>query len=214
MSHDRIKAARIRLARANELTALAGERMDAMRARFQGLANRHENGTAPVAVSSFNLFPTPPDLAARMVALASIEPGHRVLEPSAGTGRILDRIPECADLVAVELSPDLQAHLFRRYPRAKLKSGDFLARTAADLGGLFDRVVMNPPFQRGTDVRHILHARSMLAPGGLLVSLCYHGTAQAKHLQPIARTWDVLPAGSFASEGTAAGVVLMTLGAE
>jgi tRNA G10 N-methylase Trm11 len=38
------------------------------------------------------LFPTPPELADRMVELADIRPGQQVLEPSAGTGRIMMRL--------------------------------------------------------------------------------------------------------------------------
>lgn len=40
-------------------------------------------------VSAPQLFPTPPELAARMVELANIMDGDRVLEPSAGTGRLV-----------------------------------------------------------------------------------------------------------------------------
>ena len=43
-------------------------------------------------VSAPQLFPTPTELAARMVELAEIEDGQQVLEPSAGTGAIVDAI--------------------------------------------------------------------------------------------------------------------------
>jgi predicted RNA methylase len=185
--------------------------MSSKRERFDRLRNRHENGTAPVAVSSFNLFPTPVPLATRMVALAGIQAGHRVLEPSAGTGRLLDAMPQGAQVVAVEEAQALLAHLFQAYPGVALKAGDFLTRTVEDLGGPFDRVVMNPPFRRGADVRHIRHALSMLKPGGLLVSLCYDGATQRRNLRPIATTWERLPSGSFKDEGTSADVVLMTV---
>ena len=39
-------------------------------------------------VSAPQLFPTPPGLAARIVSLAGLAIGMRVLEPSAGTGRL------------------------------------------------------------------------------------------------------------------------------
>jgi phospholipid N-methyltransferase len=200
-----------RLKAVRERNELARERMDGQRARFDRIANRDTNGTAPVAVSSFNLFPTPPAIAARMVELADIQPDDMVLEPSAGTGRILDALPAYCDVVAVELSADIQPHLYERYPRVLLKCGDFLARTAADLGGPFDRVIMNPPFHRGEDVKHIRHAASMLNPGGLLVALCYDGVKQNKYLKPIADTWERLPSGSFRSEGTGADVVILTI---
>ena len=194
-----------------ERNELARERMDEQRERFDRIAGRHENGTAPVAVSSFNLFPTPPAIAARMVELADIQPDDKVLEPSAGTGRILDALPAYCDVVAVEISADIQPHLYARYPRALLKCGDFLTRSVSDLGGPFDRVVMNPPFSRGEDVKHIRHAASMLKTGGLLVALCFDGVKQNKYLKPIATTWQQLEAGSFRSEGTGAGVVLLTI---
>jgi len=41
-------------------------------------------------VTAPQLFPTPPDLAARTVSLAI---GMRLLEPSAGTGRLLEALP-------------------------------------------------------------------------------------------------------------------------
>jgi len=60
-----------------------------------------------VIVAVPQLFPTPPELADRMVALADIRPGQRVLEPSAGTGRIIDAIRRTAHgyaITAVELN--------------------------------------------------------------------------------------------------------------
>lgn len=196
--------ARLRLLSAKERNDLDAERRAGMAPRFQALANRG----APVVITSHNLFPTPVDVVQRLLALADVRPGMRVLEPSAGTGRILSALPAGCDVVAVELSPDLQRYLYGAFPGVALKGGDFLTR--ADLGD-FDRVVMNPPFQRGEDVRHILHARSMLKPGGRLVSLCYDGVKQNRDLRPLATTWEVLPAGSFKSEGTNAGVVLLTI---
>jgi phospholipid N-methyltransferase len=206
--------ARVRLASIQQRVEMRAERLAALVARFDRLAKRHEQGTAPVAVSSFNLFPTPAEVARKMAAAADFQVGHRVLEPSAGTGRLLDVIPQGVDVVAVEESQALCANLFHSYPGVLLKRGDYLERTTLDLGGLFDRIIMNPPFERGTDVRHIMHARSMLAPGGLLVALCYDGVAQNRHLKPIATTWEVLPAGSFRSEGTSAGVVMFTMRGE
>jgi hypothetical protein len=61
-------------------------------------------------VSAPQLFPTPPHLAARMVELAQIEPGHRVLEPSAGTGVLCKAITTAqptAQVFAVEINTQL-----------------------------------------------------------------------------------------------------------
>lgn len=207
---SRASDARLRLMSLLERNALGEERMARKRGRFATIANRHTNGTAPVAVSADNLFPTPAPLAQCMVAAAAILSTHRVLEPSAGTGRILDALAGTgAEVVAIEICTQLQAILYARYPGVCLKAGDFLSKRAADLG-TFDRIVMNPPFRRGADVRHIGHAITFLRPGGRLVALCYNGAVQNRHLKPIAHTWDVLAERSFASEGTSAGVVMMT----
>lgn len=70
--------------------------------------------------------------------------------------------------------------------------------------------LMNPPFKNGTDIKHINHARRLLAPGGRLVALCAAGPRQLARLRPIATEWRELPARSFASEGTnvAAAIVI------
>lgn len=165
------------------------------RQRFAVMA---DPGAAPVVVSASNLFPTPPPLARRVVDLAGIVAGHRVLEPSAGTGRLLQPLPAGVDLVAVEIDHAM-AQLLRGRFAGQVLAADFLELT--DLGQ-FDRIVMNPPFARGTDIRHIEHARKMLKPGGRLVAICANGPKQRTQLQPAADEWIDLPAGSFRSEGT------------
>jgi phospholipid N-methyltransferase len=170
--------------------------------------------TAPTHVAQVDqLFPTPPTLAARMASLIP-ETARRILDPQAGTGRLLDALADLGrpfETVAVEVSRELSPHLFNKYPSARLFVRDFLSCSVEDLGGSFDCVLMNPPFRRGLDVQHILHARRFLKPRGLLISLCYGGTAQNRDLRPIAASWEVLPSGSFKSEGTTAEAVLLTL---
>lgn len=186
-----------------------GYEMDEMRGRFDKLRTRHEDGTAPRAVSAFQLFQTPPALAARMVELADIQPHHSVLEPSAGLGRILrplmDRNP--ARAVAVELSPELAGELFTQFPGVELMQGDFLARHF----GTFDRVVMNPPFHMRDDIAHTLHAVKHLAPGGVLVGLCLAGKHREAALRPLSDMWETIPAGAFRAEGTNVETVLFRI---
>ena len=47
------------------------------------------------------------------------------------------------------------------FPCATVWRDDFLSLTPERLGA-FDRIVMNPPFTHGADVKHILHARQFL----------------------------------------------------
>ena len=207
-------------------TDIAEALMAGQRERFEKLRTRHLDGTAPRAVSSNCLFQTPEGIAARMAALLAGHMGTattgRILEPSAGLGRLYRAgraaMPGAA-WVLVDSSPDCMRELYREtdwtgreaHGSALLIQDDFLERDAESLGGPFDGVLMNPPFDRGRDVRHILHASGMLKPGALLVGLCYGGLTQEKRLRPLVDTWEPLPANSFRESGTGAGVVMVTI---
>src|SRR4051812_4485679 len=92
----------------------AGFAMNEMRPRFQSLTARHENGTAPRAVSAYQLFQTPPEVAARLVGMLDLKPGKRLLEPSAGLGRLIAAAkPFAPDITAVEIAPQCAAELYR-----------------------------------------------------------------------------------------------------
>jgi len=168
-------------------------------------------------VSAPQLFPTPADLAQRMVELADIQPGMRVLEPSAGTGNILAALALShikpvrpgGTVVAVEINVNLANHL--KEIADEVHNDDFLE--CKDLGQ-FDRIVMNPPFIHGADIKHIKHAASMLAPDGYLVAICAGGPNQKKELEPMADLWEPLPAATFKDSGTMVNSVLLTIRAQ
>jgi protein-L-isoaspartate O-methyltransferase len=159
------------------------------------------------------LFPTPPDLAKRMVELAEIQPGMCVLEPSAGTGNIARAVLDAVDteVLAYEINRDLCSLLGRTFPSWKLQARckDFLEVT--DFMGQYERILMNPPFHNGADVVHILHALKFLKPGGRLVALCANGPRQQAELRPLATNWEELPEGTFAEQGTNVRAALMTV---
>lgn len=154
------------------------------------------------------LFPTPHHIAEQMIQAADIKEGHTILEPSAGTGNLLHAIP-CGNVTAVELNHGLASRLRDNFPHVTVKQGDFLGFNG-DLGN-FDRIVMNPPFENGADIKHITHALGMLKPGGVLVALCANGPRQADALKPKADTWEPLPPGSFKEQGTGVNVALLTI---
>lgn len=181
---------------------------------FDNLKKVLDQGGVKVVVAD-QLFPTPRELAERMVRIADIRPGHEVLEPSAGTGHILDAIPKDSTIrvTAVEINWNLAKLLI---PKAQhVHNGDFLECTgAAGLlapFGSFDRIVMNPPFQNGDDIKHIKHAAEMLKPGGILVAICAGGPRQQKELQPLASYWEPLPPDTFKESGTGVNTVLLTI---
>ncbi len=163
------------------------------------------------AVSAPQLFPTPSALAARVVDVAGIKAGHRVLEPSAGTGALLDWIFSSAEVVAVEINQSLADRL--RAKGTDTRCADFLSCNG-DLGK-FDRVIMNPPFANGADIKHITHAVKFLKPRGRLVAICANGPRQREQLMPLAEQsggyWEDLPAGSFESQGTGVNTALVVI---
>ena len=142
------------------LEHLAATKPEAPRADIEAMRATLKAGVQVASVPQ--LFPTPPALAARMVELAGIKRGMRVLEPSAGTGRLLAAIREAtgggAVRTAVEISARMCDVLRVREEGADTRNCDFLECSAEQLGGLFDRVVMNPPFGAGADIQHITHA--------------------------------------------------------
>lgn len=170
-------------------------------------------------VSADQLFPTPPELAARMVRLAGVGEGDRVLEPSAGTGNIVQAIRTRGGRVtAIEINPSLArmvgAHCadFLAVGSGALiapRLGEEDQRDPEPMPGDFDVVIMNPPFKDGADIKHILHARTFLKPGGRLVAICAGGPRQAEKLRPLAETWEELPEGTFAGTGVRA--ILLTM---
>ena len=155
------------------------------------------------------MFPTPSDLARRVVELADIRPGMTVLEPSAGTGALLDALATHEGVTAVEINRTLAEVLRTRYPRCDVQCADFL--TLGDEVGEFDRVVMNPPFDHGSDIEHIRHAYRKLKPDGRLVAICANGPRQQEIMGEICSAWIELPAGSFQEQGTSVNAAIVVI---
>ena len=112
-------------------------------------------------------FPTPKPLADEIVRRANIKPNQTVLEPSAGIGSLADAAHEAepsAKITTVErLNTAREILEAKGYPVA---GDDFLQHT-----GQYDRIVMNPPFEKGQDIDHVRHAYAQLKPGGKVVAL-------------------------------------------
>jgi len=161
-------AARRELARLGEWDAAASAEAKADRLRELEDKARSLIGVTP------GFYPTPESIARTMVVHANLEPGMRVLEPSAGSGAILDVLtamcPE-AEVFCCEWAHTLQELL-------QVKGYDLLPGGA---GGDFfqlhpgefewDVVIQNPPFEKHADIRHIKHAVAVVRPGGRVISL-------------------------------------------
>lgn len=113
--------------------------------------------------------PTPRGLAEEVIRRADIRPGMTVLEPSAGSGSLADAAVAAGGLVSVvERDPRLRRVL-------ETKGYALIGDDALTVQGLFDRVVMNPPFERGAEIDHVRAAYANLKPGGRLVAIMSEG---------------------------------------
>lgn len=169
---------------------------------------------AGIKVQTVNqLFPTPKELAQEVADLADLQPGDSVLEPSAGTGMLLGALgckmfghnPERGQVTAVEINLDLVDRLRTEFPLTRVIGGDFLEVPL----GSFHKIVMNPPFENGADIKHILRARELLIPGGRIVAICANGPRQQAQLKPLATSWKALPADTF--PGTSVNAALLVI---
>lgn len=162
-----------------------------------------ESGKVLNHKQTYQFFPTPKQVVFKMLILADIQPGHRILEPSAGTGAILNELPGDTCRVAVEIDPKMadKLHVF-----GTVKCGDFLSMDG-ELGK-FDRIVMNPPFTGGQDIKHIKHARQFLNPGGRLVTICSTSARSLEYVKSIATHVEGIEAGAFKESGTSIRTVM------
>lgn len=194
-------------------------------------------------------FPTPAPIARQMVEAAEIGDSLYILEPSAGSGAIVDAIREVTDVVpdCIEVNHTLCELLtLKGY---KVTRGDFLDLAVTSVDGTrdgyrsmcWDRIVMNPPFERGQDIEHVMHAYKLLAPGGRLVALmspggwfrddrkaagfrewlatmdpdmdqdATEGRLPAAEYNGEHVQWETLPSGSFKQSGTSVEVRMLVI---
>ncbi|ABO35564.1 domain of unknown function DUF1738 [Methanococcus maripaludis C5] len=111
-------------------------------------------------------FPTPKEIIKNMIDQAEIKENDKILEPSAGKGDIAELIKEETGIKAdcIEINPRLQ-NILNKKGFETLES-DFL-----EFNGKYDKIIMNPPFEKGQDVDHVRHAYNLLNNGGKLVSI-------------------------------------------
>jgi predicted RNA methylase len=165
----------------------------------------------------FGYVPTPKPLAESVVARAEIMEGMTVLEPEAGSANLADIVARftCKEnIVCYELQEgNVQILKSKGY---RVVQGDFLT---FEPEVIYDRVVMNPPFERQQDILHVQHAWKFLKPGGILVSIMSTGfTFRVNKLSTDFRDFVAgngylieNPVGSFKASGTSVNTVTVIL---
>ena len=192
----------IALRRLVELVQTDGEATASTSKKAQDTLTTKLNELRRLDIPGF--FPTPQEVARRVIDAANIYHEHRVLEPSAGIGSLADLCPNKANVDCIEQSHALAEILSMRGFAAINR--DFLDEVPTTI---YDRIVMNPPFENAQDIAHIQHAYRFLRRGGRLVAICSTGPFFRSDKKSVAfRGWlemlgavvEDLPAESFNSK--------------
>ena len=131
-----------------------------------------------VALRSSNIpgfFPTPDNVIDLMIEHAHLDDGLTVLEPSAGIGSICDKVRDSGYgcmINACEIVPSLYDILVLK--GYVCSNEDILSVDKVNIP--WDRILMNPPFEKKQDIIHVMHCyNTFLKYGGILVSIMSAG---------------------------------------
>lgn len=152
-------------------------------------------------------FVTPQKVVQEMIDSVAVVEGRRILEPSAGSGAIADTLKALgAKVDCVEVNGQLSQILLLKGHNL-IHSGDFLELTPNEG---YDAVFMNPPFEGGQDITHVMHALGFVRSGGVLVAIMSASTFFVKRKAAMdfrefldgCGTYEKLPEDAFKESGT------------
>ena len=174
----------------------------------------------------YEFFETPASLAEAMAAALGAKvdsggtatgswQGKSALEPSAGAGALACELRRHgAEVWTIDVDPSREAPL--RAAGFHHATNDFLeVAPSRD----YDVIMMNPPFSRSQDVKHVRRAWEFLKPGGRLAAILAAGwtfrsdrlaTEFRQWLEEIGADWEHLPENSFKAAGTSVRTTLVT----
>ena len=169
-------------------------------------------------------FPTPPALVARMIELADLSANDVILEPSAGKGHIADAIWEHigVDNVCIDVCEILPENVDALTDKGYDVYGNFHTHVSDILENddAYDKIMMNPPFERQKDIEHVTLAYELLARGGKLVAIMSAGVMFRENKKTVEFRENILshatmiednPQGSFKESGTMVNTVMIVL---
>lgn len=157
-----------------------------------------------------------PAATARDVAVLADVFEREVLEPQAGHGALAKA---CRDLGAKLIwCRDIDTEAINALQAAGFlaEQGDFLETYPASEFARYERIVMNPPFTRKADAKHVRHAYThWLKTGGLLTAIvCDDGQDRSDIRGIDSTTFKIvqrLPAGTFKESGTQIATLVIQL---
>ena len=158
----------------------------------------------------FQFFPTPIELARKMIKLAEITTDDICLEPSAGVGNIAQFMPNCD---VIELHEDNRKTLTEK--GFSLVHDDFLTFVPEKK---YTAIVMNPPFSKGQDIEHVAKAIEMAERVVVAVtsaSVMFRNDNKTVAFRELVASHggiiEELPAGSFKESGTIIDICLIVV---
>lgn len=174
-----------------------------------------------VSPKDFGYFWTPQAVGRQALAALDLQPHHLVLEPEGGRGNLADLAAAIVGRENVHTCEMLDAN--RKVLEEKgyrILGRDFLEMEPEPV---YDRILMNPPFNNGADLAHVRHAMKFLKPDGRLVAITSpshryvktHAAQEFRDLLEMAgeNIADIEP-GAFREAGTEAATVIVAFDAE
>ena len=176
---------------------------------------------------SEQFYPTPDFIAKRVVALAGLMDYDAdeipvILEPSAGTGSLLDQIPCDLNYLEYVVEPMMEniEILMSNNHVVEAKTFERFYKEYKNEEKRITHVIMNPPFSNGRDMKHVKMAYDLLKPGGTLVSVFPENRLYYKDNESVKfQKWlkennayiEDVPYGSFQEVGTMVDTVLIKI---
>ena len=105
----------------------------------------------------FQFFGTPANLADELVRMAEVNKFHKILEPSAGQGAIVDAIIRQVPSVFIDVCElmDINQNILKKHSNTHFICENFLEIPIPAYEGYYDRIIADPPFSKNQDIDHI-----------------------------------------------------------
>lgn len=168
----------------------------------------------------FGFFPTPLHVVETyVIPRLRVNAESHVLEPEAGVGGIALPLSKICRVDCIELQEKNVKVLQESGCFARVLQGDFLSIDPKDFPK-YDAVVMNPPFAKQADIKHVLHASRFVKEGGQLVaimsaSVSFRTDTLTRQFAEFVAGQDaeivVLPESSFKESGTQVNTVVASM---
>jgi len=145
-----------------------------------------------------DFYPTP-DHVIEMMTIGLDLTGKTVLEPSAGSGKIVDFLKRIGtNVIACELHPELQLIIGQK---CRLIKPNFFDLTKEEVSHV-DYIIMNPPFSNAD--KHILHAWEIAPEECQIIALCNIETIKNHFSENRSKLYEIIDKnGGWSSIGNA-----------